>query len=253
MADTQLPRLGKQQARYDSRTLKLARYLDLHALPTPPASTSRADSVSDWPMYANDRLGDCTCAGMAHMVEFWLKMSDGQFSISEQDVIDAYTQVSGYDPATGENDNGAVELDVLNWWFKTGIAGHRIESYAAVNIANHDLIKAAAWLFDGLYIGVALPASAQNQPSWEYRPETGSQAYPGSWGGHCVNVVDYDDSGVTVVTWGKTLHVSWDFWDHYVDEAYAIISPDEFTSGGKTVEGFDVKALQSDLRSLRCG
>lgn len=247
-----LPRLGKQAAKYDSRTLKLARYLDLSALPTPPASTTRSSAVAEWPMYANDRIGDCTCAGMAHMVEFWLGLSRlTDFSVTEADVIAAYTAIAGYDPQTGANDNGAVELDVLSYWTNTGIGGHRISAYAAVNLANRDLVRAACWLFDGLYIGCALPASAQGQPSWEYRPETGSQAYPGSWGGHCVNVVDYDETGVTVVTWGKTLHMSWDFWDHYVDEAYAIIAPEAFANNGNTIEGFNVQALVADLECVR--
>ena len=31
---------------------------------------------------------------------------------------------------TGLNDNGAVILDVLNYWRKTGIGGHPISAYA---------------------------------------------------------------------------------------------------------------------------
>ena len=36
---------------------------------------------------------------------------------------------------------------------------------------------------------------------------------PGSWGGHAVDVVGYDDAGLTVVSWGALLRASWDFWD----------------------------------------
>lgn len=245
-------RLGKAAPAYDPRTLKLARYLDLAKLPQAPAETSRASRVGSWPMYANDRLGDCTCAGMAHMVEFWTNLSGhaATFAVTEEQVIAAYSAITGYDPTTGANDNGAVELNVLNWWRTNGLAGHSISAFTAVNIANRDLVRQAVYLFDGLYIGVALPATAQGQPSWEYLPQYGSQAYPGSWGGHCVNVVDYDEKGVTVITWGAPLHMSWEFWEHYVDEAYAIIGADAFADSGKTLEGFDAAGLLADLESI---
>ena len=248
-----LLKLGKQPPKYDSHTLKLARYVDLTAAPTPPAETQRAVGMS-WPMFANDRLGDCTIAGMAHMIEFWMARSNDandHFSITDDNVVEAYSAVSNYNPQTGENDNGAIEIDVLKWWQINGISGHRISAYAAVNLPNHDLVRLATWLFDGLYIGVALPMSAQGKEDWTYLPATGSQSYPGTWGGHCVNVVDYNAVGPVVITWGASKQMTWDFWDHYCDEAYAIISPEELTGTGRTVEGFDASALLSDLERIR--
>ena len=55
-------RLGKLPVRHDVRTLQLARYVDTAVLPAPPASYDETAHVHDWPMYANDRIGDCTCA-----------------------------------------------------------------------------------------------------------------------------------------------------------------------------------------------
>lgn len=248
-------RLGKRAPRYDPRTLKLARYLNAAALPAIPDATNRSSDVAAWPMYANDRIGDCTCAALGHMIQFWEAVS-GQTApgadapLAEPDVVGAYAAITGYDPATNANDNGAVELDVLRFWQQNGVAGHRIAAYAAVNLRSHDLVKAAVYLFEGLYIGCALPASAQGQDVWDYLPATGSQAYPGSWGGHAVNVVDYNQTGPIVVTWGRTLQMTWAFWDQYCDEAYAIISPEQFTAAGKTVEGFDAAALAADLEAV---
>src|SRR5947199_364607 len=68
-----------------------------------------------WPLYANDRIGDCTCAAAAHMVEAWTAASRGRpVLIGERAVLHAFDLVKQVDPATGEE--GAVCLDVLNLW-----------------------------------------------------------------------------------------------------------------------------------------
>jgi len=40
--------------------------------------------------------------------------------------------------------------------------------------------------------------------------------------------------------------MTWAFWERYVDESYAIISPD-FLDAGKAPNGFDLAALRRDL------
>ena len=52
--------LGKLPAGSDVRTLSLARYVNRAELPEPPQRLDLAAPVGDWPMYGNDRLGDCT-------------------------------------------------------------------------------------------------------------------------------------------------------------------------------------------------
>ena len=83
----------------------------------------------------------------------------------------AFDAVRLTDPLTGEE--GAIELDVLRYWRKRGIGGHRIGAYAAVGTHDHELTRTAAWLFGGLYIGLALPLTAQSQETWDW---TGSLA-----------------------------------------------------------------------------
>lgn len=248
-------RLGKASPRYDPATLKLARYLDMWTvLPQIPASTNRAtDLAIAWPMFANDRMGDCTCAAMGHMSMFWSALAREATitPITEADVVAAYAAITGYDPITGANDQGAVELDVLRWWQTNSLVTHKISAFAAINLANHEMLKAAIYLFDGAYLGVALPASAKGAGSWEWLPDTGSMANPGSWGGHAINAVDYDDAGIVVVSWGKLIRMSWDFVDHYLDEAYAVLAPEAFnTARAATAEGFDLAALLADLPTL---
>ena len=239
-------RLGKLPARIDARTLQLARYVDTGQLPPPPPDLDLADAVPEWPMYANDRLGDCTTAAAAHMIEAWTAPTRGAaVEVTERSVIDAFDKVKRVDPATGEE--GAVELDVLTYWRKSGIGGHKIGAFARVPVWDHRLVRDAAFLFGGLYIGLQLPLSAQRQTTWDWTHRLDGPARPGSWGGHAVDVVEYDRQGLTVVTWGRLQEMTWAFWDRYVDEAYAILSVDFLDEAGEAPNGFDLAALKTDL------
>jgi hypothetical protein len=243
---TQTRRLGKFPVRTDVRTLHVARYVDRAELPAPPPALDLADRVGDWPMYANDRIGDCTIAAAGHMVEAWTAESRGRpVAVSERSVLDAFDHVKRIDPATGEE--GAVVLDVLGYWRRQGIGPHRIGAYAQVPVHDHELARASAWLFGGLYVGVELPLTAREQPVWDWTGTLDGPARPGSWGGHAVDLVRYGQDGLTVVTWGKLQDVSWEFWDRYCDEVYAILSND-FLAHGKAPNGFDLAALKADLQ-----
>ena len=238
-------RMGKLPVRTDTRTLLLARYVDSAKLPTPPATYDATRHVAEWPMYANDRLGDCTCAAAGHMIEAWTAAAKGHATeISESSVVKAFETVKIVDPRTGEE--GAVELDVLNYWRKHGIGRHKIGAFAKVSVWDHQLIETGAATFGGLYIGLSLPVTAQQQEVWDWTHSLTGKAKPGSWGGHAVDVVAYDSKGLTVVTWGRLQKMTWAFWDRYCDEAYCIISND-FLSAGKTPSGLDVATLQADL------
>jgi len=238
-------KLGKLPVRTDVRTLRLARYVDISKLPQPPATLDLTRAVTDWPMYANDRIGDCTIAAAAHMIEAWTAAATGAaVEVTESSVLEAFDRVKLVDPRTGEE--GAVELDVLKDWREHGVDRHRIAAFARVSIYDHALVRAAAWLFGGLYIGLALPLTAQTQDEWDWTGSLSGDARPGSWGGHAVDIVGYDDAALTAITWGATKELTWTFWDRYVDEAYCILSRD-FLDGDQAPNGFDLQALKADL------
>ena len=54
---------------------------------------------------------------------------------SDQQIVSAGSAITGYNTATGANDNGAVEIDVLNYWRQTGIAEHKIGASAVPVVA----------------------------------------------------------------------------------------------------------------------
>jgi hypothetical protein len=249
-------KLGKSPARHDPRTLLFASYVT-PALPVAPASFDLTSKVSSWGMMDNDQVGDCTCAAAGHLIMEWTANAGKKvFTPTERQVVAAYSAITGYNPVTGANDNGAIEIDVLNYWRQTGIAGHKIGAYVALEPSNHNHIMDSVYIFEGCYIGMQLPTSAQpqvqNHQPWSVPPggPTGD-GKPGSWGGHAVPVVAYDGRGVTVVTWGALQTMTWSFWETYCDEAYAILSSDYLTGKQTTPQGFSLKQLQADLADLK--
>lgn len=244
-------KLGKAPAVHDPRTLRLADYTA--AVSRPPREVHRSHREYQWPMFANDRLGDCTCAAAAHMIEGWaLETSRAPAAIKDDQVIAAYSAVSGYDPLSGANDGGAVMLDVLRYWRTSGIAGDRISAYVTVDQHNALHVKQAIYLFDSLYIGVALPISAQGQTGGVWDVPVGGpvgNGAPGSWGGHAIPVVSYDSQRLAVITWGAVQVMTWRFFGTYCDEAYAVLSND-MLMGGKSPQGLNVGQLNADLAAL---
>jgi hypothetical protein len=250
-------KLGKLPVRHDPRTLLFASYLTT-ALPAPPASFNAATKVgSSWGMMDNDQIGDCTCAAAGHLIMEWTASTKARMvTPTDAQIVAAYSAITGYNPTTGANDNGANEIDVLNYWRQSGIAGHQISAYAALEPGNHTHVMDSVYIFGGCYIGLSLPLSAQsqtqnNQP-WSVPPSgTTGDGKPGSWGGHAVPVVAYDARSLTVVTWGALQTMTWGFWTAYCDEAYALLSPDYLTGKNVTPGGFELKQLQADLADLK--
>lgn len=247
--------LGRGPMRVDKRTLQLVHYLTTK-LPKIPAAYTLAGRVTTWPMYGNDRLGDCTLAAVGHMIEAWTAAVARLIKPSVAAVEKAYWETgdppSAHGTAGGPTDNGRVELDVLNFWRKVGVGGHKILAYTQIKPKDHASMKAGAYLCGGLYVGIALPLTAQTQPTvWDVVGDghTGPSA-PGSWGGHAIDIVGYDAAGLIGVTWGALIRITWRFVDVYFEEAYAIVSKDFLGSTGETPAGLDLGALEADVAAL---
>ena len=256
-------KLGKKPARFDARTLKLAKYFTA-ALPPAPEAAGYVDKVNRWGMMLNDQIGDCTVAAAGHMIEQWTAYSRTfEFVPSDAAILRAYQAVSGYVPGNPSTDNGAYLLDVLNYWRKTGVAKHKVKAFAQVNPRDHEEIKQAIRLFGNCYIGLGLPVSAQNTriaenhlPVWEV-PKTGTtgDGTAWSWGGHAVPLVGYRETpagrrGLMAVSWGELFDVTFSFLDAYCDEAYAVVSMDWIKASGMSPSGFDMQQLLADLQAI---
>jgi hypothetical protein len=243
-------KLGRKPSFQDPRTLSLARYI-LPELPNAPAKVDFSDKVKTWGMMLNDKLGCCTISAAGHEIQQWTANAGTQQTPPDSSILSAYEAVSGYRPGQPDTDSGANMLDVLKYWRKNGIAGHKIGAFAALDPTNLDHIRTAVWLFGSAYLGIALPTSAQKQDVWDV-PAGGAtgDGKPGSWGGHAVEIAGFSPEGVFVVTWGAVKLMTWNFFKTYVEEAYAIISQDFLADGKTPNNGLDMATLKADLKAV---
>lgn len=255
-------KLGCKPKRVDPRTFKLSTYLKAEALPTPPESFDWTKPVPQYSMLLNDRIGNCVVAGGMHLVQTWAANAGlPPVTPTDAEAQAVYTAVGGYDPSQtrpdGSNptDNGLDMLTFLNHWRNTGITVggqlHKILGFTEVNLKNPAEVKAAGWLFGGLFSAFDMPASAQGQSAWavgKHFPKGGTA--PGSWGGHCAPLASQGTELFKAITWGEVMPVLPPFVADYCSEAYAIISPEMFNALGKSISGFELATMQADQAAL---
>ena len=249
MADHSRMKLGRKAIKTDTRTLMLSKYLT-SKLPPPPPATDWTKGVAAWGMMMNDTLGDCTIAGVGHAVQVWSAETGAMATVPDKMIQGYYEKWDGYVPGDPSTDHGGVELDVLNSWRKQGFDGHKLLAFADAKATNLVEIRQAITLFGGVYIGLALPLTAQKQDVWDVVKDGGSKAEKGSWGGHCVFVPKYDAKSFTCITWGQPKTMTLAFWKKYCDEAHALLGQNWLNAKGSPA-GFNRAQLQADLSAIK--
>lgn len=227
--------------------LHLGDYLTA-ALPAPPTATDWYSHVHDWPVFLNDRIGDCTEAMVGHLIEAASTYGQGQtVEISDQDVLTAYERVSGYNPADPSTDNGAVLQDVYGDWKAQGVGGHKSLAYAQVDVTSDDEIKQAITLFGAAGLGIVVTENMMTDfnagASW-------TRATGQDLGGHAVPAVGYDANNVYVVTWGRVQAMTWQCLHTVTEEGWVAVLPEWFSAKGSDPQGLDLYALGEDLHEL---
>jgi hypothetical protein len=241
----------------DPRDLQFAKYRTPTPLPPHPVLFGHEDLITDWGILGNDQYGDCAFAGPDHEEMLWTAMGGAPVSFTLENVLSDYAAVTGFDPATGANDNGADMHDVATYRQKTGMidstgARHKIGAYVFIDPRNYDQFLEAIWLFGCVGMGIKVPQSALDQfhagegwsvvPRWHWG---GRQIV----GGHYICAVANRTSPM-IVTWGKAIPMTSDFYQTYCDVCVAYVSPEMLTAG-KSPEGFDLATLQNDLSELQ--
>jgi hypothetical protein len=243
--------LGKLPPKHNDRTLSLQAYLKPKAkLPAKPNKLWREFKVPEWGMYGNDVMGDCTVAAKAHTIMLMTAHTGKMVTPDPAAVMQAYIDLTGYDPATGANDTGCAMTDVLQYWQQKGIAGHKIIGWAQIDHTNIEQVKLAMYLFGVVDIGVQFPNSAMQQfnsgKAWRVLPDDGGIA-----GGHDVPLFGYGAAGASCVTWAKRQEMVWGWFKAYCDEAYCPISPDWIDKATSEAPNMlDMSALTADLKVL---
>lgn len=250
--------------RDDRPAPQLADYiLSASALPVAPLIVDRELDVPSWPMYLNDQIGDCTVAGMFHAVSSmtaYSRQTSGGVTFTDDEATRVYSAVSGYDPATGANDNGAQLQDVCRFMVKTGATDtsgkvHKLAAWAEVeNFTNLRLLKRVLYAFGTVYLAIDCPDSAlqqfQDGQAWSVVP--GAQFA----GGHCI-VMQYSaayapniGADETVITWGAKQKMTMAFAKQYIVEAVAVVSEDDVNvQSGRNPAGLALQQMIADCQT----
>jgi hypothetical protein len=236
-------KFGKNPPVRDDRTLMLSSYLTSE-LPAAPPSVDNYSAVPEWPMYDNDKWGDCTCAAAGHMVQAWTAAAGTEVTPALSAVVTMYEHFVGDPPPP---DTGCDMLSVLKYWRRTGLGADRINAFTAVDTDDNDKLRTTVSLFGCAYIGVSLPDSVCVPGKMLTTPWTVpaggpvGDAAPNPHKGHCIPAVGYDLDNVYVVTWGATKTMSWEFYNGYADEVFAVLSTDYLHgAGGETPAGLNL-------------
>ena len=209
-------------------------------LPEPPVAWS-ASYTSRYGLYKNDTYGNCGVAGIANISSQQLASEDlGVISYEDDEVVDYYLIYGN------GKDQGVVLYEFLKYVRRNGFPrdrGYQLQGFAEIQPDHVSMLKSACATFNGLYVGVELPLTAKTQNIWEVGQ--GAEAVPGSWGRHCVVWSAFNTFGPLLVTWGRTIQASWEWWLKYGVEAWAL-----FDKQRGRQAGVDMGLLSSYLDGL---
>ena len=156
----------------------------------------------------NDRAGNCCeCADLRH-AEIVQSAMGSAWKPTADMALARYARVAGYDPTTGQPDNGTDATTDMTDWCNKGIAINEqfldIPAWCPVNPGLADHIAFAIDRTGPVLATLALPTTWRNLSTWASAPGTGASWAPNSAGEHRVLIGAYKAAGgpYVVRTWG---------------------------------------------------
>lgn len=224
--------------------------LDWGAFPPPTGPLPEADED---PLY-NDKASCCVLAAPGHHVKLVGQLTGAPMIVTAGMVRDAYAAATGYDPATGANDNGWIIRDMLKQWRSKGLYGTTLAGFCAVDWTDADEVAIAAWLCGGLIGGYALPVRIREQdPDWSVPEALTKDDEPGSLGGHCIYQHGASPGLDEANSWGE--HTTWTpAWRRkYCSELWAPVLGSWVMKSGRAPNGFAFSDLLADVQARAQG
>ena len=258
-------RLGRKPAVLDARVPMMANLAAVAALPPPPAFAdwyAGVEETSQWGMLANDQLGDCVEAAIAHLIQTLTNYADKPAVPTDAEVIAAYEQMGGYNPADPSTDEGTVMLGpggAMEQWLKAGVVfggkRSRVKGYMSLHVGQKMQpvhVRQAIHYFGGVLLGISLPENV-----------VASDAIPFIWdnasgpvaGGHEIVAVGYQTAadGEVVydcVTWGQRVRLTEAFLRAVTDEAVAVYDEDFIDAAALDPDGFDATEMLAAMAAI---
>jgi hypothetical protein len=235
-----------------TKDIKFSTYLTGAPLPKQPQFFGHESLYSDWGVLGNDLYGDCVFAGAAHETMLWNKANGKDVQFTPDAVLSDYAAVTGFDKNNPASDQGTDMRQAFEYRRTTGIVDskgvrHKLGAYLWLDPKNTDHLYKAIWLFGAVGAGIIFPDSAMQQfnTGKPWKPVKGAK----DEGGHYIPLIANRKDGIVCCTWGKAQIMTPAFWKAKGDSCAVLLS-EEYLSAGKSPEGFDLAALQADLKAL---
>ena len=247
-------RLGCNLSTAPRQMLQLRRYFTAPttALPAECLYDKQAEAALKR-MYNNDSLGCCVVSGAYHAVGVWSgndSDSGGLIQVSDSEARQQYFE------CTGGRDIGLNIGEFLDFWRTRGIAvnGQRkkIDGAVAINIRDPLEVKTAIILFGGIKIGCSWLQSIADA---EAQDAVIGPPHGRNYGGHDIEFIGYNATGVRVSSHGMTFWLTWDaLQSGFIGESYVVLAPlwygkDQLASAC----GVNFDQLKADLAKLDNG
>ena len=261
MGGTRLPRkdgllkLGKLPA--VEPPLRLTSYIPTAKLPEAPVNFGWDYLIPSWPMFANDLRSCCVFSGAGHEHQIFDVSGKRDATFVDAGILEGYSAVTGFNPADPATDQGTVVAKAMEWRRTVGLADatgqrHRLAAYAGLEAYGSQIdlhqLASVAWLFGVAGIGITMRQSAVDQfkagQPWDVAP-AGQEIL----GGHYVVVCGRKDGYWHVVTWGKVQPVTDAFLLTNCDEAWAVVSTEQFNNG-LNLDGLDESKWAADIEAI---
>lgn len=227
----------------------------LSLMQPPPREDWYAKAPADGDELGNDSYGNCVEVADYQLIRLHRANAWGDSWKPTTDMTLArYAYLTGFDPATGQPDDGTDTAQDLTDWCQHGI---RLDSqnldvpfWSVVDPQNDTEVNLAIAHCGGVLLTLLLPAAAQDLTTWSQAPGTGDAWRPGSWGPHRVLSGKYDGQTRTVRTWGRDLDLHPTFWRNYVAAVDVLLSRQWLQATGLAPSNLDWSALQEDMAHL---
>jgi hypothetical protein len=220
--------------------------------PTAPGKAKSGVGCCVWSSAAHETMEALTDAG-ANPQQV-ASLFNGATTVAD------YSQFTGYDPSTGEGDNGTEIRDSLKQRQKTGIvdsAGkrHKIGLYFSVNFHNPQELAVALYYGEGLPCGVA--ATEESMEAFQRAEQDGSPCVWDKSEGqvdHCIPLVGRPGSAGAApwaaLTWGRRIYLTDAFLTGgNVGEVWSYVTPERISKvTNKEYEGPSEAVLEEYLQ-----
>lgn len=243
-------RLGKLPPRHDVRTYRLSPVLAAR-VPDVPEHQDWSQGVP-YQMWGNDQFGCCAFAAHAALTATWTKVAQGLVLLSSEQVLQNYGAVTGFNPVTGQNDNGTILLEQLQYWksigfVRPGQTRDYLTAYGIIDSHSVSGIKRGISYLGGVLAGVQVPRGFMSLPlgtDWDWDAVQDHVFV----GGHAIALTGYTLDGVFFNTWGSRTFMPWNTFLKICDEAYGLVSRQNWlTVQGLSPKSEDVQALVAEM------